>query len=184
MENSAFIHGTEPGGLTTTTEIKVLLCHLCGQHPTGVPQKLLVDSLTVEGIANYFELTSAIGALIDGGQLRVQGDLLLLGQGARDSAELLAAQVPLSVREKAEELLGRQMELLRRQSETDVRILKVSDGYVVRCSVLDIGTDLFAVSIFAPTKAQAQRIRDNFLQDPQRLYQYNLFLLTGDDFAD
>ena len=183
-KNNAFIHGIIPGGLTTTNEIRVLVCWLASRQPEGVPQNLLIDSLTLEGLANDFEITAAISALLENGQVVLEDDCVKLDGEGRRAAALLGDEIPPAVREKAAAALDRMVDLAKNKSETDVQIIKVSDGYVVRCSVLDIGTDLFSVSLFAPTREQAEGIRDHFLQDPGRLYQYNLFLLTGEDYTE
>ena len=99
-KNNAFIHGIIPGGLTTTNEIRVLVCWLASRQPEGVPQNLLIDSLTLEGLANYFEITAAISALLENGQVILEDDCVKLDGEGRRAAALLGDEIPPAVREK------------------------------------------------------------------------------------
>lgn len=55
---------------------------------------------------------------------------------------------------------------------------KTQDGYVVKLRMLDVGSDLLDLSLLVPDKLQALAIKEAFLQNPQKLYEGVLDLLT------
>ena len=58
MAGNAFTAGVKPGGLTTSTEIRILLCYLIQHAGTPLSQGELETALLGEELVNYFELAS------------------------------------------------------------------------------------------------------------------------------
>ena len=58
-EREAFTAGVRPGGLTTSTEIRLLLCYLV-QHSGPVTQQQLETALMDAQLVNYFEIGSGL----------------------------------------------------------------------------------------------------------------------------
>lgn len=56
MAGNAFTAGVKPGGLTTSTEIRILLCYLIQHAGTPLSQGELETALLGEELVNYFEL--------------------------------------------------------------------------------------------------------------------------------
>ncbi|MCI8351804.1 MAG: DUF4364 family protein [Oscillospiraceae bacterium] len=169
------IAGMEPGGLTNTDEIRVLLCYLLKNLKEPVTFELLNEILMENPVANYFEVVSTFRALVESGHIRVCGEkegseLYEAAPLARRIADELQRTVPRSVRERvvasALELQAR----ARREQENRAEIKKVGDGYTVHCRILDIGTDLLEFTLFVPDIHQAQVVRERFLTDPQTVY--------------
>ena len=58
-EREAFTAGVRPGGLTTSTEIRLLLCYLV-QNTGAVSQRQLETALMDTQLVNYFEIGSGL----------------------------------------------------------------------------------------------------------------------------
>lgn len=98
MAGNAFTAGVKPGGLTTSTEIRILLCYLIQHAGTPLSQGELETALLGEELVNYFELASNLSDLLEQGFVREEnGRYTILPAGA-DIAEALADDVPRSVR--------------------------------------------------------------------------------------
>ncbi|MBQ7726596.1 MAG: DUF4364 family protein, partial [Clostridia bacterium] len=70
MEKDALSAGVSPiGGLFSTAEIKILVCYILSALNEPVPGALLADVLHIEGIANIFEVVSAMDSLCESGHL-------------------------------------------------------------------------------------------------------------------
>ena len=54
MAGNAFTAGVKPGGLTTSTEIRILLCYLIQHAGTPLSQGELETALLGEELVNYF----------------------------------------------------------------------------------------------------------------------------------
>ena len=91
MAGNAFTAGVKPGGLTTSTEIRILLCYLIQHAGTPLSQGELETALLGEELVNYFELASNLSDLLEQGFVREEnGRYTILPAGA-DIAEALAA---------------------------------------------------------------------------------------------
>ena len=90
MAGNAFTAGVKPGGLTTSTEIRILLCYLIQHAGTPLSQGELETALLGEELVNYFELASNLSDLLEQGFVREEnGRYTILPAGA-DIAEALA----------------------------------------------------------------------------------------------
>ena len=74
MEFDAFSAGVEPGGLRSTREIGILICYMLDQFGKPISREDLIDSIQENGIANYFEVSSAVSELIRLGNLSSDGN--------------------------------------------------------------------------------------------------------------
>ena len=70
MAGNAFTAGVKPGGLTTSTEIRILLCYLIQHAGTPLSQGELETALLGEELVNYFELASNLSNLLEQGFVR------------------------------------------------------------------------------------------------------------------
>ena len=86
MQNDAFTAGVEPGGLQSKDEIRILLCYLLTSVGVPLHKEAILQSVQANGLANYFEVTDALEALCENGNLtRGKGRRVLRnGAGPRD----------------------------------------------------------------------------------------------------
>lgn len=163
MDNNAFTAGVVPGGLTTHREIKILICCILATLDAPFRHDMLLDALTMEGLVNYFEAADAISDLIELGHIcEIDGRYVITSTG-RQISDALTSDVPLTVRERA---LSKSARLFRRQVNLEqhhVDIIQREDGFIVRGTISDFGSELFAVEVYAPNRLHAENIRDNFV---------------------
>ena len=70
MRDDGFLSaGVPPGGLHSREEIRLLLCYLAGRLAQPLTAALAEQVFAGEGLANYFEYTAALHALLEAGQL-------------------------------------------------------------------------------------------------------------------
>ena len=99
-ERDAFTAGVRPGGLTSSTEIRLLLCYLV-QHTGPVTQHQLETALTDAQLVNYFEIGSCLDDIRRQGLVECEkGEYTITSKGRRVAREL-TQDLPLSVRERA-----------------------------------------------------------------------------------
>ncbi len=184
VDLNAFTAGVEPGGLTHGYEIKILVCFLLSRMKSGMTLYEINDALLQQGLVNYFELANAMADLKESGHLsgEIRGDetyyrLTPLGE---ETAAAFSSSLPLSVREKA--LNRARHRRLREKIESSNRaeITPCGEGFSVEMTISDVGADLMKLSLFLPTKQEAERVRREFIADPLIIYKGVLALLTGD----
>ena len=64
MNHDAFSAGVEPGGLYSSQEIKILICYMLAGVNEPLTRQSVLEILTADGMANFFEAGAAIDDLI------------------------------------------------------------------------------------------------------------------------
>lgn len=183
MDNNIFTGGVMPGGLTNSLEIKILICYLLDNIDKPLSGEQIAEVVQAEGLANYFEAFHAIEDLFRSNHLKISlrdndVDLYSVSDLGRETSQSLTKTVPHAVREKALLSANKMLLNLKKLSENKVCITKASDGYMVECRILDIGSDLLNIQLFAGTMEQAQSVKKNFLDNPASVYKAVLEILT------
>ncbi len=181
-DNDAFTEGVEPGGLLSSSAIRVLVCYLLKSVDQPVNRDVIAEILFSEGMANYFETEAAIDELVRLGDLLEDADgRLVLTKIGREACETLASAIPVTLRERSVEAALRLLSRRRWERETRVDITPLEEGGVmVRCDIDRDEHPMMSVSLKVADEAQAQLVRDRFLTDPLSVYRLFIALLTGE----
>lgn len=181
MEINASNAGVAHGGLVSTDEIRILICYILHSLRQPVPSQQLSELLHFEGVANYFEVSSAFASLYENDLIRKNDkkpEYYEITSKGSQVAETLKTSVPLSVRDKAYALTVKMLSRIKYADETEVTITPLSVGYNVKCSILEGELELMSVSLFVPDEAQARQIKEHFIDDPTIIYSDVLKTLT------
>ncbi|MBR2406888.1 MAG: DUF4364 family protein [Clostridia bacterium] len=180
MNRDTFSAGVEPGGLHSHNEIKILICYMLNGVHEPLSRTVVLDILSGDGMANFFDASAAIDDLVKRGNLTEDDNgLLTVTEAGRHAAATLADMIPFTLRERS---VTAGLRLLARQhSERDNRAEIApceNGGWVVSCSV---GKDapLFRFELLVGDELQAQQVRDRFLDDPLLLYQSVIGIVSG-----
>ena len=98
--NDAFTAGVRPGGLTNSTEIRLLLCYLV-KNAGPITRTEIENALMEEALVNYFEIGSCLDDIARQQLVTADGDRYTITDKGRKVAQELAYDLPRSVREKA-----------------------------------------------------------------------------------
>ena len=180
MRRDAFSAGVEPGGLTSHHEIKILICYMLSGVHEPLPRSAVLDILSGDGMANFFDASAAIDDLVQRGNLtETDGGLLTVTDAGRHAATTLADMIPFTLRDRS---VNAGLRLLARQHserENEVSVTPCeSGGFKVTCAV---GKEqpLLKFELLVGDELQAQQVRDRFLNDPLLLYQSLIGILSG-----
>jgi hypothetical protein len=175
MSGNFISAGVLPGGLYSSEDIRLLLCDLARQlaQPLSVAQA--EEVFVREGLANYFEFHAALRGLTDTGHLlvRLEGGeaTLALPTEFHRSAEELARELPRQARERA--LFAAEQLQRRGQRERENRITEYptqEGGRYITFRQGEGAEMLLSVTVYAPDREEARRLRERFLEDPGKLY--------------
>ncbi len=183
MNPDVFTEGTAPGALTNEYEIKILICYLLKNVTAPLSAYQMNEVFQEYSIVNYFEFASALADLrstghvtastaTDGSEVYTITDL-----GIR-TADTLERSLPRSVRDKAVSGALALLAKERLNRENTVLIEQTEDGYLVTCTVSDVGSDLMQLKLFVPDELQAQAVKREFSRHPQSVYTRILAVLT------
>lgn len=173
-EFNALDEGIEPGGLRNKDEIKVLICYLLKTIDTSITREQIGDIMQDQGIANYFEAMDAISDLLSNGSItsdyRDDKEYLSVTDIGRTAILALEKDLPKTVREKAVKSAIRFITLERNERENEVKISPVDGGYTISFTMRDRETVLMELSMFVGDRDQAEKLKENFVEDPARVY--------------
>lgn len=170
-----FVQGVEDGGLREVGQINILICYLLKTVGGYLPRHLLDNALQMDGLCSFWGVAEALSQLLEKGLVEelTQNGVVgyrLTGQGALCADELETA-IPLTVRERA---VNRATALLAKAKalvENRITVEKEGDNYVISCMIPDGERELMTVRLGVGDKLQADMIRENFLEDPAKVYQ-------------
>ncbi len=170
----AFSAGVETGGLFHTDEIKTLICYLLRKVDQPLSSEQIRQTLAAQGLANYFDVSESVSELLRAGIVTAdfvddQEQLRLTPIGENASMELLR-DIPKSVREQALSAALETVAKVRNAQQTKIVVEPCGSGFNVTFSVADRDDDLMRITLYAADHTQVERMKDNFLKDPVRIY--------------
>lgn len=167
----AFTYGIEDGGLRSQSEINMIICYVLSNSTAKISKKVICDTMTEGGIANYFETTSAISKLIKNGIiLEDENEYLKATKECHRAIDIVEKDLPLSIREKSIKLSRKLAVTELYRKENKVEIGKEQDGYSVTLHVTDKEKDYMVLKLNVPTITQAETVKEKFLDDPVKIY--------------
>ncbi len=184
-ENNAFSQGVEPGGLLNSSAIRVLVCYMLSGVDEPMTRDTVVQIITAEGMANYFETEAAIDELIRLGNLLEDEDgRLILTAVGKEASAALTSQIPFTLRERSVEAALRLLARRKKEREYRVDIEPLEEGGVsVTCAIDRTDHPMMSVSLRVADTMQAQLIKERFLDDPASVYRLLISLLAGEATA-
>lgn len=181
--HDVFHAGVEPGGLTADYEIKMLICYILRNVNLPIPISALIEVFVTEGIGNYFEAASAAAGLVKTGHLAivaVNGERCYTAtELANETADTLARDLPLAIRDKAVAAARRSLELRESRAKNRVEVKKASDGFLLTVTITDVGSDLMTATLLVPDRETCNKISERFVKDPVLIYKGLVAVLTG-----
>lgn len=188
MAFDAFDGGIEPGGLRSKSDIKLLICYLLKSVARPLTKVNILEIMQEYGLANYFEVIQALNELLEAGSVTCREEETdceyTVTKSGRISADMLESSLPLSVREKAVQAAIKLTAKIKREQENHAVIEKGDSGYYTHCTILDNGTELLSVRLFAGDILQAESIKELFLANPAKFYRRLLGFFTTDSQDD
>ncbi|MDO5448255.1 MAG: DUF4364 family protein [Clostridia bacterium] len=173
-EFNALDEGIEPGGLRNKDEIKVLVCYLLKTLDTSITREQIGNIMQDQGIANYFETMDAISELLSNGSVSSnfidEKECLEVTDIGKNAVVEVGNDLPKTVREKALKSALRFITLERNERENEVKIEPCEGGYEISFALKDKDTALMKLAMFVGDREQAEKLKNNFLEDPARVY--------------
>lgn len=180
MSGAAFSAGVKPGGLTSETEIKILLCYLLANAGRSLSQSQLETALAGEELVNCFELASALHSLSEQGHILQHEGFYAITPSGANLSDMLATNVPVSVREAALSAILRLQRFSQKSLHNQAEITAVDNGYLLACRIVDeAGPPVFQMDIYLPDLSSAQLAQSCFVENGDTVYLLTLAGLTG-----
>ncbi len=180
MEINALTAGLLPGGLASSSEVKVLICYILKTVNQPVSANKLCELLNYEGIANAFETSDNIDYLESCGHIKcITDNNFIITESGKEIADTLKTTVPRSIREKACRATIKMLSLMRNADETDIAITREGDNTFITCSALENNSKIMSVKLLVSDENQAIAIKENFINNPSDIYLKLVDLFTS-----
>lgn len=166
------------GGLYNKNDVKLLILYLLKNNSKPLTSTNICDILLRYGLADYFVIAEGTEELIETCLAERIDDYLYITGNGEKTIEELSKTLPLSVREKAMGSALETLSVIKNESQLLTNITKTETGYIVKCTILDEGTEMLNVSLFVGNEFQAQIIQRNFLKNPEAIYKGIITELT------
>ena len=183
MAFDTFDEGINLGGMRSKNEIKTLICYLYNSVKENMDKGIVIQAILKQGLANYFETSSAFDDLVMNGNLIPADDehkTYSLTKNGAEIAKQLDSTVAYTIKEKASACAVKLLAEKKKEIENKVNITKTDNGFTVECSVSGGDMELMKLDIYAPEMEQALILKKNFLDNPKKAYKIMLALLTKD----
>ena len=162
--NDAFTAGVRPGGLTDSTEIRLLLCYLVKN--AGPITRTEIENALMDDITQQKLVTLADGRYT-------------ITEKGRKVAQELAYDLPRSVRERAVAAVLRSQTWARKEAQYAARITEKPDGHCsIRCTIKALDQELFCLNIGTPDRLSADLVKKQFILKGNEIYQMLITKLT------
>lgn len=182
MSGNAFTANVKPGGLTNSTQIRILLCTLIAHAAHPPTKEELEQALLKEALVNYFELASSLSELESQQLVELDDEGCYRITAAGEAiVQTLRGDVPTSVQECAQKALRAMQKAARNLQDYQVDIIPCQDGFHLCCSIQENGMELFSVKIYMPDFETAQKAKIHFIENGSDIHKLLLSTLTGSD---
>jgi hypothetical protein len=183
MEYDAFDAGIELGGLRSRDDIRLLICYLLKSVDAPMTRQMLNDAMQEDGLANFFEVGQAMEELLKTGNITADilddEEVITVTEKGREAAELLQTSLPRTVREKAVNSAIKLVTRAKVERENKIEVKKEDDGgYTITFTLFDRGTELMKLSIYVVDSLQLEQVKQNFINDPVKVYSTIITSLT------
>ena len=183
MEYDAFSAGVSLGGLRSKDDIKLLICYILSNVERSLSRSDILSALLQNNLANYFEINNAFSDLIENENIvedPQNPNLYTVTESGQVISAQLHSSLPISIRDKALKAALNLLSKVKRETENNALICKVDSGYNLKCNISGGNIDLLSFSLYVPDKLQADFVKENFLKNPNIIYECMLALLTQD----
>ncbi len=182
MDFDAFSAGVEPGGLRNTKDIGILICYMLDYINKPFNRDDLIDIIQENGIANYFEVVSALSDLIKCGNVSTDdSSMISVTENGKMISDQLSGELSLFIKQKAISSILRLVKERKLASENPVVITKTDDGgYYVNMRITNGNIDLMSLNVYVPDRSAAEKVKKQFEKDPDELYTVLLAGATGE----
>lgn len=172
LEFDAFTGGIEDGGLRSSSAIEILACYILANCSEKITAQNIIDAMVIGKIANYFEISNAISKMIKNGKfIEDEEGYLIITDDCRFAVEIVEDDLPITIREKSVEIVRKIVKLEIDKKENKTSIEKEGNQYKITMHVSDTDKDFMVLSLYTPSQAQAEVIRDKFQQHPAEVYE-------------
>lgn len=166
-------------------DTKLLVLYIMDRVAAPIDFATLTDLSMCDPGVDYFQFAEAVSELTDSGHLDQQGEIYAVTDKGRRTCAAGETSLSPVIRQRCDRRLAPLNQALKRKAQVRAQVREQPQGFDVCLSMDDDKGSLLSLTLLAPTREDAQRIADGFLEHPDRIYNGLLgVLLTNDDRSE
>lgn len=172
-----------PEDFAYSGDLKVLICYMMNAINEPIPATETAQLFHYEGIANYFDVQTAIFELEQDGYIasaEKSKDMFRTTEKGAALSRTLKEKLSATLRTKVYNSVLKMLSRYKAERDTDIIIEQKSGGCLLTCRVLSKEDVLLSFSIMLPNLSQANALKDQILADPKYYCDSFIKLLTED----
>lgn len=163
-------------------DIKLLVLYIMDRVAAPIDFATLTDLAMCDNGVDYFQFAEAVAELKDSRHLEQSGEYYSVTEKGRRTCAAGESSLSPVIRSRCDRRLTPLNQVLKRKAQVRAAVTEQPMGFDVCLSMDDDMGSLFSLTLLAPTRADAQRVADGFLDHPDRVYNALLgLLITNDD---
>ena len=166
-------------------DIKFLILYLTARTEAPINFATLTDLVMCDEGVDYFMFSQAVSELVDSEHLALENELYVITEKGRKNGSVCESSLPYSVRQKCDRNLVQLNAKLRQKAQIRAEILPRPDesGFTVQLILDDNDGNLMTLSLYSPSKEQADRLVETFHAAPDRIYRAVLDVFSTENNA-
>ena len=163
-------------------DIKLLVLYIMDRVAAPIDFATLTDLALCDSGVDYFQFAEAVAELLESVHLTQDGEFYAVTDKGRRTCAAGESSLSPVIRRRCDQRLAPLNQALKRKAQVRAELRPQSGGYDVCLMMDDDQGSLFSLTLLAPSQEDGQRIADQFLQHPDRIYNGILgVLLPGQD---
>lgn len=161
-------------------DTKLLVLYIMDRVAAPIDFAALTDLSMCDDGVDYFQFAEAVSELLASGHLTQDGAFYsITGKGRRACSAGESSLSPV-IRRRCDQRLLPLNQALKRKAQVRAEVQPLGSGYNVCLAMDDDEGSLLSLTLLAPSLEEGQRIADQFLQHPDRIYNGILGVLLPD----
>lgn len=163
-------------------DTKLLVLYIMDRAAAPIDFATLTDLAMCDPGVDYFQFAEAVSELTDSGHLVQQGETYAITEKGRRNCSVGQSSLSPVIRQRCDRRLAPLNQALKRKAQVRAQVVEQPQGFDACLFMDDDKGSLLSLTLLSPTREDAQRIADGFLEHPDRVYNSLLgVLLTNDD---
>ena len=161
-------------------DIKLLILYIMDRVAAPIDFDTLTDLSMCDNGVDYFQFAEAAAELTDSGHLEQNGELYAVTDKGRRACAAGESSLSPVIRQRCDRRLAPLNQALKRKAQVRAQVAEQSQGFDVCLSMDDDQGSLFSLTLLAPSEEEGQRVAQQFLQHPDRIYNGILGVLLAE----
>lgn len=151
-------------------DTKLLVLYIMDRAAAPIDFATLTDLSMCDSGVDYFQFAEAVAELTGSGHLDQKEEIYTITAKGRRACAAGESSLSPVIRQRCDRRLAPLNQALKRQAQVRTQITEQPLGFDVHLSMDDDQGSLLSLTLLSPTREDAQRMADNFLAHPDRVY--------------